>query len=281
MKFSTGYARKVPHDSDQADPAGAEHPHAGARRRRRPLTRKGRPILTRDLIAQAMLDLAGMQGFRAVTMRLLADHLGVTVRALYNYVDDRDEIVALATALFTEQWPAPRPDPEYWERSIREYAAALRAVYRRYPRALLVSMDEQIDDLAIHQDRLTHVDAFLGMLRAIGLGIAEAQIVHSDLTLRVFGFVLLVDYRQDRGEPVMAHTPVPPLWLQAHPGLAVPHLREAAAAAPLMTVDEAFEHIMHGLIVIVRDLLTTRTALPRESLTSDRAGGTDGWPGLR
>ncbi|MER6943827.1 TetR/AcrR family transcriptional regulator [Nonomuraea sp. NPDC000554] len=204
-----------------------------------------------------MLDLAGVHGFRAVTMRLLAEHLGVTVRALYNYADDRSEIVERAVALFIEQWPAPRLDPEHWERSIREYGAALRAVYRRYPRALLVSLDERLGDVAIHQDRLIHTDAILGMLRTIGLGVAEAQIVHRDLTLRVFGFVLLVDYRHDQGEPVMEHTPVPPLWLQAHPGLAVPHLREAVAAAPLMTVDEAFEHVMHGWIVTVRDLLAT------------------------
>ncbi|WP_345581110.1 TetR/AcrR family transcriptional regulator [Nonomuraea rosea] len=229
----------------------------GPRRRRRPLTRKGRPTLTKDLIAQTMLDLAGVHGFRTVTMRLLAEHLGVTVRALYNHVADREEVVARAVALFTEQWPAPRPDPGDWEHSLREYAAALRAIYRRYPRALLVSLDEQIDGLAISQERLVHTDALLGMLRAIGLGVAQAQIVHRDLSLRVFAFVLLMDYRQDQGEPVMQHTPVPPLWLRAHPGLAVPHLREAVAAAPLMTVDEAFEHTLHGLVVTVRDLLAT------------------------
>ncbi|WP_237102642.1 TetR/AcrR family transcriptional regulator [Nonomuraea sp. MG754425] len=241
-------------DPDRAT-AGAETADAKGSRRRRPLTRKGRPTLTKDHIAQAMLDLAGARGFRSVTMRLLAEHLGVTVRALYNYVEDRDEIVARAVALFIEQWPAPQPDPEQWERSIREYGAALRAVYRRHPRALLVSLDEQIDGSAIHPNRLTHTDAFLGMLRAIGLSVADAQFVHSDLTLRVFGFVLLVDYRQDQGEPVMEHTPVPPLWLRAHPALAVPHLREAVAAAPLMSVDEAFERVMDGLIVIVHNLL--------------------------
>jgi AcrR family transcriptional regulator len=242
----------VLHDPDRPDASGPD----AARRRRRPLTRKGRPTLTMDLIAQKMLDLAGVHGFRAVTMRLLAEHLGVTVRALYNYAEDRSDIVERAVALFVEQWPAPRPDPAHWERGIREYCAALRAVYRRYPRALLVSLDERLGDQAIHQDRLIHTDAVLGMLRAVGLGVAEAQIVHRDLSLRVFGFVLLVDYRHDQGEPVMEHTPVPPLWLRAHPDLDVPHLREAVAAAPLMTVDEAFEQVVNGLIGTVHGLLS-------------------------
>ncbi|GGT17113.1 TetR family transcriptional regulator [Nonomuraea spiralis] len=266
----------VLHDPDQS---GASSPDAtspgGPRRRQRPLMRKGRPTLTKDLIAQTMLDLAGVHGFRAVTMRLLAEHLGVTVRALYNYADDRGEIVERAVALFLEQWPAPRLDPGDWERGIREYGAALRAVYRRYPRALLVSLDEQLGDVAIHQDRLIHTDAFLGMLRAIGLGVAEAQIVHRDLTLRLFGFVLLVDHRQDQGESVMEHTPVPPFWLRAHPDLAVPHLREAVAAAPLMTVDEAFEHVMHGLIVIVRDLLASAGERHTEHRSPRRPDGQD------
>ncbi|WP_181957845.1 hypothetical protein [Nonomuraea longispora] len=47
--------------------------------------------------------------------------------------------------------------------------------------------------------RLTHTDAFLGMLRTVGLDLADARVVHGDLALRVFGFVLFVDYRQDQG----------------------------------------------------------------------------------
>ncbi|MEU1722669.1 hypothetical protein [Nonomuraea sp. NPDC005692] len=93
---------------------------------------------------------------------------------------------------------------------------------------------------------------------------AQSWHAGTDLTLRLFGFVLLVDHRQDQGESVMEHTPVPPLWLRAHPDLAVPHLREAAAAAPVMTVDEAFEHVMHGVIVIVRDLLAPAGELHME-----------------
>ncbi|WP_371784969.1 recombinase family protein [Streptosporangium subroseum] len=159
---------------------------------------------------------------------LVVPKLDRLARSVRDARDIGDALVVRAVQLFIEQWSAPRPDPADWEHSIREYGAALCTAYRRYPRALLVSMDEQIDDLAIHQDRLTHTDAFLGMLRTIGLGIAEAQIVHRDLALRVFAFVLLVDYRQDQGEPVMQHTPVPPLWLQAHPGLAVPGVEEPA-----------------------------------------------------
>lgn len=223
--------------------------------RRRPLTRKGRPTLTKELIAAAMLELAGRQGFRAVTMRVLAEHLGVTVRALYNYVEDRQEIVERAIGMFVAQLPVPEPDPEHWERCIADHCAALRTLYRRYPMALLVSLDEEIRDPGIDARRLTGPDAVLGLLRGIGLSVADALVVHRDLTLRVFGFVLLYDHRQDLGQPVMEQLPVPRAWLDAHLDLAVPHLREAAAAAPVMSVDQAFERSVADLLAGIRRLL--------------------------
>jgi hypothetical protein len=54
------------------------------------------------------------------------------------------------------------------------------------------------------------------------------------------------------------HTPVPARWLNAHPDLALPHLREAAAAAALMSVDDAFDYHVEGLIGTVRPLLQDR-----------------------
>jgi len=67
------------------------------------------------------------------------------------------------------------------------FGAIPHTVDRRYPRALLVSLDEPIRDPAVHPDRLTHTDALLGMLRAIGLGLGDVQIRHRDLTIRVVG----------------------------------------------------------------------------------------------
>jgi AcrR family transcriptional regulator len=242
------------------DPAAADRP-----RRRRPATRKGRPTLTADLIAKAMLELAGRMGFRAVTMRVLAEHLGVTVRALYNYVEDRQEVVDRAAQLFIASRPEPRLDARDWEGSLADYCRTLRATYRRHPRALLVSLDEEVRDTGIHPNRLLHTEALLGMLRTIGLDLPAALLVHQDVALRVFGFVLLLDYRNDLGEPVMAHTPVPRGWLDAHPDLALPHLREAVSAAPLMTVDEAFEHHTEAVIETVRRFLPSNDSDERRA----------------
>ena len=217
--------------------------------RQRPTTRKGRPTLTRELIAERALELAGAEGFPAVTMRRLAADLGVTVRALYNYVDDRQEVVELATQLLMSYWQLPELSVDRWEDSVREYSAQMRALYRRFPRALLVSLDENIRPRGVHPARLRNPDAFLGLLRGIGLTPTDAFHAHAELGVKLFGFALLIDYR-DPGTT----SPVPPDWLVAHPDLHVPHIAEALRTAK-PTSDELFDHLVDTLIVSIRACL--------------------------
>nr|WP_042187325.1 TetR/AcrR family transcriptional regulator [Kibdelosporangium sp. MJ126-NF4]CEL18002.1 putative transcription regulator [Kibdelosporangium sp. MJ126-NF4]CTQ90770.1 putative transcription regulator [Kibdelosporangium sp. MJ126-NF4] len=214
--------------------------------RRRPATRKGRPTLTRELIAGRALHLAGAEGFPAVTMRRLAEDLGVTVRALYNYVDDRREVVELATQLLMSYWQVPELDVDRWEDSVRAYCAQMRSLYRRFPRALLVSLDEDIQPSGIHPARLRNPDMFLGLLRGIGLSPLDALQVHTELGLKLFGFALLIDYRDADGSPV------PEEWLATQPDLHVPHLAEAVRETAKPTPDEFFDHIVDTLILAIR-----------------------------
>jgi AcrR family transcriptional regulator len=225
--------------------------------RRRPATRKGRPTLTRELIAERALHLAGAEGFPAVTMRRLAEDLGVTVRALYNYVADRQEVVDLAARLLLAQWERPELDAERWEDSVRAYCAQLRGLYRRFPRALLVSIDEQVRSVGVHPNRLANPEAFFGLLRGIGLTPHDALRVHGELGLKLFAFTLLVDYPADRapeGPGSPDRGPVPAAWLAAHPDLHLPHLTEMARL-PKPTPDELFDYIVDTLVLSIRERL--------------------------
>ncbi|GAA2446541.1 hypothetical protein GCM10010191_74510 [Actinomadura vinacea] len=225
--------------------------------RRRPATRKGRPTLTRELIAERALHLAGAEGFPAVTMRRLAEELGVTVRALYNYVADRQEVVDLAARLLLAQWELPELDPERWEDSVRAYCAQLRGLYRRYPRALLVSLDERVRPTGVHPNRLANPEAFLGLLRGIGLTPHDALRVHSELGLKLFAFTLLVDHPTDRapdGPGPLDAAPVPAAWPAAHPELHLPYLSEAVHL-PKPTPDELFDYLVDTLVLSIRERL--------------------------
>ncbi|MFE3443418.1 TetR/AcrR family transcriptional regulator [Nocardia sp. NPDC059180] len=223
--------------------------------RRRSATRKGRPVLTRTGIAAKALEIAGAQGFPAVTMRTLSAELGVTVRALYNYVDDRAEVIDLAVEAMLAEWEVPDLESGNWEESVAAYAAGMRALYRRHPRALLVSLDETASPAAIHPNRLMNPDRFLGLLRAIGLTPVAAIATHRQLSLLLFSFALLVDYPADReGRTLIDSSPVPATWLDAHADLPLPHLTEAAQAAPT-SVDAQFDELVATVVGRVRSQL--------------------------
>ncbi|RCG25549.1 TetR/AcrR family transcriptional regulator [Streptomyces diacarni] len=225
--------------------------------RRRPTTRKGRPVLTREAIAAKALEMAGTQGFRSVTMRALAAELNVTVRALYNYVEDRQDVVDLALGLMLDSWNPPPLDPTAWEESVAGYARSLRKLYRRWPRALLVSLDEDAPPTSVHPNRLLNLDRFLQLLHGIGIGFPTALEVHRHLSLLMLSFALVVDRpathaATDRG------TLVPDVWLAAHADLDLPALRQAAAL-PIPTADTQFDQLVSVVIAQIRSHLDAST----------------------
>ncbi|WP_097925460.1 MULTISPECIES: TetR/AcrR family transcriptional regulator [Streptomyces] len=218
--------------------------------RRRPATRKGRPVLTREIIAAKALEMAGAQGFPALTMRALAAELDVTVRALYNYVEDRGEVVSLAVDLMLTSWTPPPLDPAAWETSVAGYAGSLRALYRRWPRALLVSLDEDTPPASVHPNRLLNLDRFLRLLRDVGLDLPAALAAHRHLSLLVLSFALVVDGPAGRAGDDRNRL-VPDAWLTAHADLDIPVLREAAAL-PLPTPDEQFDELVSAVVDRIR-----------------------------
>ncbi|MGH7776659.1 MAG: TetR family transcriptional regulator, partial [Candidatus Dormibacterales bacterium] len=67
------------------------------------------PGLTRGGVVSAALDLLRTDGLDGLTMRALADRLGVKAASLYWHVRDRDELLDLvAAALLAEVGTPPR-----------------------------------------------------------------------------------------------------------------------------------------------------------------------------
>ncbi|MFD5692854.1 TetR/AcrR family transcriptional regulator [Streptomyces rubiginosohelvolus] len=233
--------------------------------RRRPATRKGRPVLTRESIAAKALEMAGARGFASLTMRALAAELGVTVRALYNYVEDRQDVVHLAVDTLLTSWNPPPLHAATWETSVADYAGSLRALYRRWPRALLVSLEEDTPPASVHPNRLLNLDRFLRLLRDVGLEVPAALAAHRHLSLLVLSFVLVVDGPADRAGDGGGGDDrdedgrggggrgglVPDAWLAGHADLDIPTLREAAAL-PLPTPDEQFAELVSAVVDRIR-----------------------------
>ena len=98
-----------------------------------PITRR----LTPDTIAEQALVIIDADGPEAVSMRRLAEQLGVTAMALYNHVEDKQAVLdAVADQVLGEiDLPA---DHLPWPDRVVGVFTQLRTVYLRHPRAMVV-----------------------------------------------------------------------------------------------------------------------------------------------
>ena len=94
--------------------------------------RAGRGGLTHQQIAKEAVALADAEGFDAVSMRRLAERLGVSTMALYRYVDSKDELLELMTDAVIEDGD-PAADPADWRAVFREVARRRRATTLAHP----------------------------------------------------------------------------------------------------------------------------------------------------
>lgn len=222
--------------------------------------RPGRPtqkILTVDSIVERTLHIAGTEGFSAVTMNRLARDMGVTPRALYNHVANRQEIIDRVWYHLIDSIVLPELDPADWRESCRTLWESLRQQFRAYPRVLLVALDEQITPQAASPLRIAVAEKVLAFFTGIGLTLKEATVIREMLLADLFSFALTSDYTYDTGAAEQRHSafsPVPETWLEQHPDLEAPLCR-AALADPIESSDELFGHMVEARIAYVEKLL--------------------------
>src|SRR5437764_14888929 len=92
-----------------------------------------RAPLSKDRVLEAAVRLADDGGIATLSMRKLAQGLGVEAMSLYNHVANKDELLdAMVDAVFGEiGLPDARDD---WRISMRKRARAGREVLRQNPR---------------------------------------------------------------------------------------------------------------------------------------------------
>lgn len=95
-------------------------------------SRGSRTTLTHEQIAAAAVALADAEGLDAVSMRKLAEHLGVATMALYRYVDSKDELLELMTDAVIDAGPLTA-DPGDWRAVFREVARRRRETTLAHP----------------------------------------------------------------------------------------------------------------------------------------------------
>src|SRR5499427_9941909 len=84
-----------------------------------------RPQVTRERIVQGALEVLNKEGFDGLTMRRLAERLGIKAASLYNHVTDKDQLLALmADAICAEIPDLDHAKP--WRRQLETMARQVR-----------------------------------------------------------------------------------------------------------------------------------------------------------
>jgi AcrR family transcriptional regulator len=109
-------------------------------RSQEPSRRGPRPRLDVDSVVAAAIALADERGLPAVTMRALAERLGVSPMTLYGYVPGKDELIDLMLdALYAGMAREPWSQAAGWRERARGVAEANRALFAAHPWAAGIS----------------------------------------------------------------------------------------------------------------------------------------------
>jgi AcrR family transcriptional regulator len=145
-----------------------------------------RAPVTRDRVLAAALELADAHGIEAVTMRRVAESLGVEGMSLYHHVANKDAILdGLAELVFAEinATVVPLSDAG-WKAQLRHRILSARSVLLVHPWA--PALIESRPSFSFAQ--AVHADAAVGIMRAGGLSFDLIHHSMHALGSRLFGF---------------------------------------------------------------------------------------------
>jgi len=209
--------------------------------------------LSRERLLRAAVDLADREGVGSLTMRRLAQELGVEAMSLYHHVANKDEILDGIVDLVFGEIELPSGDAD-WKAAMRRRAVSAREALRRHRWAIGLMESRSSPGPA----NLRHHDAVIRCLRRAGFSVALTAHAYSLLDSYIYGFAL-----QEAGLPF--ETPeetaeVAQAMMAEFPADAYPHLTELAVQHVLRPGYDYGDEYLFGLELILDGLERAATA---------------------
>ncbi|PZG05771.1 TetR/AcrR family transcriptional regulator [Micromonospora craterilacus] len=237
-------------------------------RTRERASRKGRPDLTVDRIVRAAVDLADTEGLAALSMRRVAQTLGVGTMSLYTHVPGKGELLDVMVDTVHGELAPAEPPPGGWRARLEHVARTRWQLHLRHPWLLQVATTRPAlgpHVIASYEHELRAVDG-------IGLTDLEMDAVVTLVTGYVHGAVrTAVEAAQAAGRTGLTEQQ----WWQAH----APYLEKAldarrfplaarvgsaagqqyqGATDPAHAFEFGLARILDGIEVLIRDRPGTR-----------------------
>jgi AcrR family transcriptional regulator len=132
-----------------------------------------RPRLSVERIAAAAIDLADTDGLAALSMRRVAEALGVTAMSLYTYVPGKAELIDVMLDRVYGEAVSPASDGQDWRGALESIARANWAMYLRHPWMLQVATSRPV----LGPNLVAKYDRELRAVDGIGLSDVEMDLV--------------------------------------------------------------------------------------------------------
>ena len=140
--------------------------------------------LNRDRVLHAAVALADDNGIDALSMRNLAQELGVVPMALYKHVANKEQLLdGMVDAIVAEIDP-PATDGTDWKPAVRQRILSARKVLLRHPWASRVIESRATPTPAV----LDYINSLIGMFLAGGFSLPLTHQVMHTLGSRMWGF---------------------------------------------------------------------------------------------
>jgi AcrR family transcriptional regulator len=141
--------------------------------------------LSRERVLRAAIRMADESGIESLSMRKLAQELGVQAMSLYNHVANKDDILDGIVDIVAGEIEVPDRGID-WKIAMRRRATSAHEVLVRHPWATLTIMSR----VNVGPAMLRYVDATLGCLHEAGFSLEMADRVWNAIDSHIYGFTL-------------------------------------------------------------------------------------------
>lgn len=141
--------------------------------------------LSRERVLRAAIRMADEGGIESLSMRKLAQVLGVQAMSLYNHVANKDDILDGIVDIVGSEIEVPNLGVD-WKTAMRGRATSAHEVLVRHPWATMAIVSR----VNVGPAMLRYVDATLGCLCEAGFSLEMADRVWNAIDSHIYGFTL-------------------------------------------------------------------------------------------
>lgn len=209
--------------------------------------RQARPRLSRDKVLRGALAVADAGGIASLTIRSLAEQLGVKPMSVYHHVANKEDILDGLVDIVFSEIDLPVADRD-WRPEMHRRASSVRRVLGRHRWAIGLLESRRSPGPA----SLRHHDAVLGTLLAAGFSRALTAHAYALIDSYVYGFALQEASLPFEGPESVGEVAGPIMELMA--GGAYPHMVDMATSYYMQPGYDFADEFEFGLDLILDGL---------------------------